>query len=292
LALLGNYLKARIKNHQSKSRAHIVAVEHYDTGNDLFEKMLGTTMAYTCAYWKNANDLDQAQKNKLDLVCKKMKLKPGMKVLDIGCGFGSFMKYAAENYGVSCVGITLSKEQIEFGEEFCKGLPVEFRYMDYRDIDEKFDRVISIGMFEAVGYKNFRVFMESVDKCLKDEGMFLLHTIGGISSQVNGDPWTEKYIFPNGMLPSIAQIGKSIENIFVMEDWHNFGQYYDLTLMAWFQNFDKSWPDLKEKYGDRFYRMWKYYLLSFAGYFRAREGQLWQIVMTKKGLEGGYESVR
>lgn len=287
-----HYFKAKFFNFQNKSRASIVAEHHYDLGNDLYEKMLGKTMAYTCGYWKDAKTLDQAQIAKMDLVCKKVGLKPGMKVLDIGCGFGSFMKYASENYGVECVGITLSKEQIAFGKEFCKGFPVEFRLLDYRDLNDRFDRVISIGMFEAVGYKNFKTFMQSVNNCLVDDGIFLLHTIGNNASTTATDPWLDKYIFPNGMLPSIEQIGKSIEKIFVMEDWHNFGQYYDPTLMAWHENFEKSWPDLKDKYGDRFYRMWKYYLLSCAALFRAREVQLWQIVLTKRGIVGGYESIR
>lgn len=287
-----HFLKAKFINFQSKSRAPIVAEHHYDLGNDLYEKMLGSTMAYTCGYWKDAKTLDEAQIAKMDLVCRKIGLKPGMRVLDIGCGFGSFMKYAAEKYGVVCVGITLSKEQIAFGKEFCKGLPVEFRLQDYRDINEKFDRVVSIGMFEAVGYKNFGVFMESVHRCLADDGIFLLHTIGSKMSTTATDPWLDKYIFPNGMLPSIKQIGKAIEKYFVMEDWHNFGQYYDLTLMAWDEKFERSWPALKDKYGERFSRMWKYYLLSCAGLFRSREIQLWQVVLTKNGIVGGYESVR
>jgi cyclopropane-fatty-acyl-phospholipid synthase len=286
------FLKSKIINLQKKSRAFEIAEKHYDLDNELYQTMLDETLAYTCGYWKNAVTLKQAQEAKLDLVCRKLGLKPGMKVLDIGCGWGSFMKYASEKYGVSCVGITVSKEQMALGKDFCKGLPVEFKFMDYREITGKFDRVVSIGMFEAVGYKNFRKFMGVISKCLKEDGLFLLHTIGSDKSCHTGEPWVNKYIFPNGMLPSISQISKSVEGLFVTEDVHSFGQYYTPTLLAWFKNFDKNWNTLNKKYDKRFYRMWKYYLLSFAGTFQARHTELWQIVFSPRGVVGGYESIR
>jgi len=282
-----------IFNRQSKSRAYIIGEKHYDIGNDLFQKMLDKRMNYSCAYWKDAKSLDEAQENKLELICKKLQLESGMKVLDIGCGWGAFGKYAAEKYGVEVVGITVSKEQVKLGKELCKGLPVEFRLQDYRSVTEKFDRIVSVGMIEHVGYKNYRTYMETAHKCLNDDGLFLLHTIGDIISVKTTDPWTEKYIFPNSMLPSIAQIAKSIEGIFVMEDWHNFGADYDKTLLAWYENFNKSWDEIKSNYSERFYRMWKYFLLSSAGSFRARnKNQLWQIVLSKNGVLGGYKSFR
>ncbi len=292
-----NYLGALLVNGGAKKRAFEIGEKHYDTGNDLFKAMLDTRMVYTCAYWKNADgttakDLDQAQENKLDLVCRKLGLKKGQTVLDIGCGWGSFAKFTAEKYGVKVVGVTVSKEQQALGMEMCKGLPVEIRLQDYRDVDEKFDHIVSLGMFEHVHIKQYRTYMKVAERCLKDGGLFLLHTIGSnVTSNVT-DPWISKYIFPNSKLPSLVQIGKAIEGVFVMEDWHNFGPYYDKTLMAWYENFNKHWPELKARYGDRFYRMWKYYLLACAGSFRAREIQLWQIVLSKKGVEGGYVSVR
>ncbi len=292
---LGTILKiaiAVLTNRQSKRRSFIVGQEHYDLGNDLYENMLDKRLVYTCAYWKDVTTLDEAQEQKLDLVCKKLKLAPGMRVLDIGCGWGSFAKYAAETYGVSVVGITVSKEQVELAQENCKGLPVEIRLQDYRDLNEKFDCIVSLGMFEHVGYRNYREYFRVASRCLNDNGLFLLHTIGDNQSSVHGEPWTEKYIFPNGMLPSISQIGKAIESQFVMEDMHNFGAYYDKTLMAWYENFERHWEKLEKKYGERFFRMWKYYLLSFAGSFRSRNIQLWQIVLSKKGIPGGYESIR
>ncbi|NTW29822.1 MAG: cyclopropane fatty acyl phospholipid synthase [Candidatus Moranbacteria bacterium] len=292
---LGTILKiatAVLTNRQSKRRSFIVGQEHYDLGNDLYENMLDKRLVYTCAYWKDVTTLDEAQEQKLDLVCKKLKLAPGMRVLDIGCGWGSFAKYAAETYGVSVVGITVSKEQVELAQENCNGLPVEIRLQDYRDLNEKFDCIVSLGMFEHVGYRNYREYFRVASRCLDDNGLFLLHTIGDNQSSVHGEPWTEKYIFPNGMLPSISQIGRAIESQFVMEDMHNFGAYYDKTLMAWYENFERHWGKLEKKYGERFFRMWKYYLLSFAGSFRSRNIQLWQIVLSKKGIPGGYESIR
>lgn len=285
-------LKDRLLNRQSKSRAFEVGEEHYDRGNDLFQVMLDPTMTYTCGYWKNADTLHEAQKAKLDLVCRKIGLQPGQKVLDIGCGWGSFLKYAAENYGASGVGVTVSKEQAALGRERCADLPVEIRLKDYRDVDGQFDHVVSLGMFEHVGPKNYRTFFETVDSCLRDEGLLLLHTIGNTFSDRTTDPFTEKYIFPNSVIPSVRQIGDATEHLFVMEDWHNFGQYYDPTLMAWNDNFEAGWEQLRPRYGDNFYRMWRYFLLSGAGSFRVRKVQLWQIVFSKEGLVGGYESVR
>ncbi len=280
-------------NMQARRRAFIIGERHYDLGNDLFQRMLDKRMNYSCAYWKDAENLDEAQENKLELICKKLYLKPGMRILDIGCGWGAFGKYAAEKYSAEVVGITVSKEQVFLGNQLCSGLPVEFRLQDYRDVNEKFDRIVSVGMTEHVGYKNYRKYFEIARKNLNDGGLFLLHTIGEVRSTKSTDAWTHKYIFPNGMLPSIAQLAKAVENLFVIEDLHNFGTDYDKTLLAWFKNFNNKWNEIKDKYGERFYRMWKYFLLSSAGAFRARnKNQLWQIVLSKNGVQGGYVSVR
>ncbi len=284
--------KDRLLNRQNKKRAILSGQHHYDRGNDLFRVMLDRRLTYTCGYWKNADTLDEAQENKLDLICRKIGLKPGQTVLDIGCGWGSFMKYAAENYRVSAVGVTVSEEQVALGRDLCEGLPVEFRLQDYRDVTGKFDHVVSIGMFEHVGPGNYDTFFKKADECLKDDGLLLLHTIGNIFSDRSTDPFTEKYIFPNSVIPSIRQIGDATERLFVMEDWHNFGHYYDPTLMAWNENFENGWEVLRPKYGDTFYRLWRYFLLSGAGSFRSRKMQLWQIVFSKKGIIGGYEPVR
>jgi cyclopropane-fatty-acyl-phospholipid synthase len=286
-------LTAQLFNLQSKRRAFIVGEKHYDLGNDLFRNMLDNRMNYSCAYWKNAQNLDEAQENKLELICRKIDLKPGMHVLDIGCGWSAFGKYAAEKYKVKVSGITVSREQVELGRKLCEGLPVDIRLMDYRDLNEKYDRIVSVGMIEHVGNKNYKTFFKIANKNLIDDGLFLLHTIGTNTSEDSLDVWSEKYIFPNGMLPSVAQLGLAIENLFVMEDWHNFGQDYDRTLMAWYNNFNENWEKIRNNYSDRFYRMWKYFLLSAAGSFRSRiRNQVWQIVLSKKGILGGYNSVR
>lgn len=286
------YLKAKLFNRQSKSGSMKVINEHYQLGNDLYENMLDGLMTYSCGYWKNAKTLDEAQVAKYDLIARKLGLQKGMRVLDIGCGWGGFSKYVSENYGVSVVGITLSSNQAEYAKKLCQGLPVEIRVQDYRDVDETFDRVVEIGMFEHVGVKNYRTFMEMVHKCLTDDGLVMLHTIGSNQSHIAGDPWIDKYIFSGGQLPSIAQIGTSIEGLFVMEDWHNFSADYDKTLMAWDANFDRNWDKIKANYSDPFYRMWKFYLMSCAASFRSRSIQLWQVVLSKKGVLGGYETVR
>ena len=291
-SLVYQVILARIFNRQSRDRAFQIGEKHYDLGNELFINMLDKRLVYSCAYWKDALTLDIAQENKLELICRKLGLQPGMKVLDIGCGWGSFARYAAEKYQVKVVGITVSKEQVELARTLCAGLPIEIRLQDYRDVNEKFDRIISVGMIEHVGYKNYRTYMEVVHQCLEDDGLFLLHTIGGNKSVKSVDPWINRYIFPNGMLPSIKQLSHSIEGLFVMEDWHNFSADYDKTLMAWYANLEKNWEKLKSKYDERFHRMWKYYLLSCAGSFRARSNQLWQIVLSKNGVIGGYKSVR
>jgi len=291
-SVIYNTLLAKLFNPQSYRKAFHIGEKHYDLGNDLFQNMLDRRMNYSCAYWNSAESLDEAQEHKLELICRKLDLQPGMRVLDIGCGWGAFGKYVAEKYEARVVGITVSKEQVALGRELCAGLPVEFRFQDYRDLDEEFDHVVSIGMMEHVGVKNYRTYFEVANRCLSDKGLFLLHTIGTKVSGETIDPWTDKYIFPGAALPSIAQFGKATEDLFIMEDWHNFGADYDKTVMAWFQNFDHNYDRIKDKYDQRFYRMWKYYLLSLAGTFRVRRNQLWQIVLSKDGVAGGYQSVR
>jgi len=284
-------LQSGLFNLQSKTRAFIVGEQHYDLGNDLFERMLDSTMCYSCGYWKDTDDLHQAQLNKLDLAARKLGLEPGMKVLDIGCGWGSFAYHAATKYGCEVTGITISKEQAAYAKERCKDLPVDIILEDYRDLNGKFDRIVSIGMFEHVGHKNYPVYFKSVKKLLKDDGLFVLHTIGSNSTSVGADPWINKYIFPNGVLPSIVQLVRPTENLFVMEDWQNFGADYDRTLMAWHANFEKAWPEVAQNYNERTYRMFRYYLLICAGAFRARDIQLWQVVFSNHRL-GRYDAAR
>jgi len=282
------FLGMKVTNRQRKSKAGIVGEHHYDRGNDLFEAMLDKNMAYSCGFWDDANSLDEAQENKLDLICKKLGLEPGMTVLDIGCGWGSFSKFAAERYGVSVLGINNSREQAELGTRRCEGLPVEIRFQDYREVEGTYDRLVSIGMFEHVGSKNYSTYMQVASRCMRDDGLFLLHTIGSNKQAKRPDTWTVKYIFPRSEVPSIRQMAEAIEEYFVMEDWHNISADYDRTLMVWKSNFDAHWDELRDNYGDEFYRMWSYFLLMCAGSFRARYNQVWQILLSKQGIVGGY----
>jgi len=292
IAAIVGVARSRLLNLQRR-RVYEVAEKHYDIGNELYAAMLDKRMVYSCGYWKDAETLDAAQEAKLDLICRKAGLKEGMRILDIGSGWGGFLRFAAERYGIGGVGLTVSKEQAEYANANRGNLPIETRLQDYLSMDGTFDRIVSVGMFEHVGVKNYRAYMQKVYDLLAPDGLFLLHTIGGNTSQTHGDPWSDKYIFPNGMLPSPTQMGRAIEGLFVMEDWHNFGAYYDRTLLAWLANFEAAWPRLKgEKYDERFYRMWRYYLCSFAGAFRARGLQLWQVVLSPQGVGGGYESIR
>ncbi|UCF85058.1 MAG: cyclopropane fatty acyl phospholipid synthase [Desulfobacteraceae bacterium] len=291
-AILWAAIKARLTNPQHRIRAFEIGERHYDIGNDLFTIMLDKRMNYSCAFWQHAETLDAAQEAKLELTCRKLKLEAGMRVLDIGCGWGGFAIYAAEKYGVEVTGVTVSREQVELARRCCKGLPVCIELQDYREIQGVFDRIVSIGMFEHVGVANYRTYMQVVQRCLKSGGLFLLHTIAGNRSVHSTDPWIAKYIFPNSVLPSARQITDAAEGLFVLEDWHSFGPYYDLTLMAWYHNFTENWHRIQNAYNQRFYRMWTYYLLSCAGTFRARRNQLWQIVFSKNGFQGGYPSIR
>ncbi|WP_394847422.1 cyclopropane fatty acyl phospholipid synthase [Pendulispora brunnea] len=289
-----NRFRAKLLNEGNVKNALFGVRKHYDIGNDLFAEMLDPLMVYTCGYWNEANNLADAQVAKMELICRKLDLRPGMRVLDIGCGWGSLLKYAAQRYGIVGVGVSNSVQQLLLARDLCTGLPIEFLERDYRAITGKFDRILSVGMFEHVGYQNHRTYMEVVDRCLDEGGLSLLHTMGRTASMTRGnDQWITKYIFPNTQVPSLAQIGTAIDGLFVLEDVENLSTDYEKTLLAWHENFVQNWPRLAQgtraSYGDEtFRRMWEYYLLIFAGWFRARSLQLWQFVLSKGGCPGGY----
>lgn len=287
-------LKSKILNMQSRSKSMEVIEEQYQIGNDLFMSFLDPYNQYTCGYFQDTDDLNTAQEKKLDLICRKLMLTPDDKVLDIGCGWGGFAQFAAEKYQCHVTGITLSENQLEHAQKKSKNLPVTIKKQDYRDLvgEQKYDKILVCGMIEHVGYKNYANLMRIVHKNLKNDGLFLLHTIGRNTSVSRIDPWTNKYIFKNAMIPSSKQLAEASERLFVLEDWHNFGRDYDKTLMAWQQNFTKNWDKMKTRYSERFFRMWNYYLLSCAGTFRSNETQLWQIVFSKKERETAYRSFR
>jgi cyclopropane-fatty-acyl-phospholipid synthase len=261
-------------NLQTRSRSRLVGKRHYDVGNDFFESMLDPSMQYSCAWFRDTNDLAQAQREKMDLICRKLGLEKGMSLLDIGCGWGGLARHASEHYGCRVVGITISEEQRRYGAELSRGLPVEIRLQDYREISEQFDRVVSVGMLEHVGPKNYRKYMRKVFEALRPGGVFVCQSIAANFSGLYPDPWVARYIFPNSMIPSAAQVSKAIENLLILEDVQNLGGDYEKTLKAWESNFRRSWHRFASRYGETFYRMWRFYLLCCAGAFRARSLQL------------------
>ena len=283
--------RSQIVNLQSRAGSLKVIKTHYDLDNDLYMAFLDPYNQYTCGYFKDTDDLAKAQEQKMDLICKKLHIKPTDRVLDIGCGWGGFAKWAVEHYGCHVTGISISDEQISYAKNFTKDFPVEILKTDYRDLSGTFDKILICGMIEHVGSKNYKTIMRIVHERLEDDGLFLLHTIGCKNPVGATNPWIHKYIFPNGMLPTITQLSAASEKIFLIEDLQNFGAYYDKTLIKWFENFDQSWPRFKDKYSDKFYRKWKYYFLSCAGSFRARNVELWQFIFSKKGVLGGYHRV-
>jgi len=285
-------VSSALLNLQTRRRSRRVAERHYDLGNDFFEAMLDPSMQYSCAYFRDTTDLAEAQKLKLDLICRKLGLQRGMRLLDIGCGWGGLAGYAARHHGCQVVGITVSRQQQAYAEAACRGLPVEIRLQDYRDVREVFDRIVSVGMMEHVGYKNYRAYFETASRCLKEGGRFLCQTIGGDRSRTDTDPWISRYIFPNSMLPSATQVARAAEGLFVVEDVHNFGADYARTLLAWERRFNESWGRFAGRYGETFCRMWRFYLLSCAGAFRARSLHLFQFLFSKGGIKGGCSPVR
>lgn len=285
-------LSARLFNKQSSRRAYIVGEKHYDLGDDLYERMLDPRMIYSCAYFERATELNAAQEAKLDLVARKIGARAGMRILDIGCGWGGAAQFMAQRYGAAVTGVTVSRNQLQRAQKRCAGLDVEIRLEDYRSLSGSFDAIYSLGMFEHVGVRNYRTYLAKARELLRPDGLFLLHTIGNNQSSVATDPWIDKYIFPNGQLPSLAQISKAAEGLWVIEDFHSFGVYYDRTLLAWSENFERAWPQLSARYSERFRRMWHFWLMSSAASFRARKTQLWQIVLSPNGVAGGYRAVR
>jgi cyclopropane-fatty-acyl-phospholipid synthase len=274
------WVRAVLINQQSSRRAFEVGKRHYDLGNDLYEGMLDRRMIYSCAYWNNAESLDAAQEAKLDLVFGKLGLAAGQRVLDVGCGWGGALRYAVEKYGVAHgTGITIASEQVDYARAKCRGLPIDIRLQDYRDLNESFDHIWSIGMFEHVGVSNYRRYMRVMRRCLRPGGRFLLHTIGTLRSTNHTDPWIHKYIFPNSMLPSQQQIASAIAGLFLIDGWQRIGGHYERTLLAWRANFERHCASRD----GRFRRMWNFYLSACAAAFRAKKLDVWQVLLVPVG---------
>lgn len=294
-------LQSRVMNMQSIKRAFLVGKKHYDLGEDLLHAIYADRrFTGSCGYWSGtpaARTLDEAQEAKLDLACRKIGLKPGDTVFDIGCGWGSFMGFAALRYGARCTGTTISEDQAEYVRKRYAHLSVESHLADYRAYtpSSPVKHVVSIGMCEHVGTKNYRTYFSRARRAMgAGDGLFLLHTIVRNKRSPIVDPFINKYIFPNGVLPTVGQIGEAVEGLFVVEDWHNFGPDYGRTLVAWNESFQQHRTRfvVDPRYGETFCRMWEYYLLSCAGAFRSREISVGQFVLSPRGVPGGYTAVR
>lgn len=262
---------------------------HYDIGNDFYELWLDETMSYSCGYFAHTGtSLFEAQVAKVDHILEKLQLKEGMKLLDIGCGWGFLLKRAAERYGVQGVGITLSEEQYRrFAQDIQEGRlqeMLEVHQMDYRELAKcgmKFDRVVSVGMLEHVGRGNYGRFLASVDEVLKPGGLFLLHYISALKEH-SGDPFIRKYIFPGGVIPSLREIISLLPDYqFYTLDVESLRQHYVRTLHCWRENFLKNGEKIVEKYGEEFARMWELYLASCAATFHNGVIDLHQILVSK-----------
>ncbi|HEU4409554.1 MAG TPA: cyclopropane fatty acyl phospholipid synthase [Polyangiaceae bacterium] len=275
----------RLGNQQTRRRSRRVAERHYDLGNDLFGAFLGRYKNYSCGYFEGTDDLDVAQRKKLDLVCRKLGLGPGDRLLDVGGGFGELARHAAESYGCRVTSINISDEQIGFARELCRGLPVEVVKCDYRDVAGRYDKIAVVAMLTHVGHKNYRRFMRVMRRCLAPGGAMLIESVGGNVSLARCEPWTDRYVFPGGVVPSIAQLGRAFEGLFVLEDLHNFAPSYVATLRAWHRNLRAAWPRLAAsgRYAERTRRMFEYFFLTVAGAFRARGLQHWHLVLTPAG---------
>jgi cyclopropane-fatty-acyl-phospholipid synthase len=284
-------LHSRLTNLQTKSRSRAVAEEHYDLDHRMYALFLGPWNQYTCCFFDGTDDLERAEVLKLEMLCDKLELKAGDRLLDIGCGWGGFAKYAAATRGCEVTGISLSDQQIRYAVEYTKGLPVSIRRLDYRDLPDSglspFDKISIVGMIEHVGYKNYDTIMGVVHQMLKPDGLFLLHTIGNCEETTVVDPWIEKYIFRNSMAPAMGQLSGAAEGKFVIEDWENYGQHYVPTLQAWHDRFNANWDRIRalptsKPFDERFRRLWTYYLMSCKAAFDVEQLHLWQLVMTRR----------
>lgn len=261
---------------------------HYDIGNKLYENMLGKSMLYSCAYfYKQGLSLDEAQYAKLDLIAKKLNLKEGMRVLDIGCGFGTAAIYLSKKFNVNILGISLSKEQINYFNSIYTGTQVQVIYKDYRELtrehNNSYDCIYSIGMFEHIGINNHIDYYNKCFKLLKTNGTMLIHTIVSNKRLYSHNSWITKYIFPGAELPHISDFTKKYTDNWLLQDLQCIGKSYSKTLLAWKKNINDS--SVFNNYDDKFKRTWNYYLLLCSAAFRAREITVFQLVYFKKDTQ-------
>lgn len=272
---LFNIFKLNILQSNSRKAAKQNISHHYDLGNDFYRLWLDLKMIYSCAYFRNDHDsLEQAQMQKIDMCCRKLQLKPNERLLDIGCGWGSLLINAAKNFGVQGTGITLSKEQLEYGRQQVsqEGLEdrVHLEYLDYRELaqlNKTFDKIVSVGMFEHVGKANMKHFLENARKVLRPGGLLLLHTIGKTAEEPT-DSWIRKYIFPGGYLPDLGSILHNTTHLGLdFIDCENIRVHYSKTLDKWGKRFERNEKRIRTMFDDRFFRMWRFYLTSCSASF-------------------------
>jgi len=257
----------RQTTHKSKKNAE----HHYNLGNSLFFNFLGKYKNYSCGYYKEAETLDEAQLAKLHRLCELLELKKGDRLLDVGGGWGEFAKFAADNYGCHVTSINIAEEQIKHARQYCRDANVDIVKCDYRNMTGSFNKIAVIAMFTHVGHKNYRQFMETMSRILEPGGKMIMETVGGHRSKTRCEPWTDKYIFPGGLIPSLDQIDQSIKGLFLRDSLEEFGDDYVLTLREWHSNFKRAWPKLSEEYSNSMRLMFEYFFLSVAGDFRAKD---------------------
>ena len=284
--LRGTYRFLTNFNLVKKSKSNVA--HHYDISEDLYGLFLDSKRQYSCAYFKNENDdLETAQTNKIKHIIKKLNLKSNQRVLDIGSGWGSLAIEIAKESQCEVVGITLSENQLEYSNKKAKELnlenQVEFRLIDYRQLDEKFDRIVSVGMLEHVGRKFYKNYFNQVSNLLNDDGIALIHTIGSVNPPRHPQPWITKYIFPGGYTPSLSEVAKPIENSgLIISDIEVLRMHYSHTLRHWRERFVGKKDRVLEMFDEKFFRMWEFYLSSCEMTFKWGDHVVFQFQLTKK----------
>jgi len=276
-----SYLVSLLRNNQTLERSRRVADRHYNIGNDLFFSFLGRYRNYSCALFEGTESLDAAQKAKMERICELLELSERDHLLDVGGGWGHLARHAALQHGCTVTSINIADEQITYAREMCAGLPVDVRKCDYRQLTGRYTKAAVVAMFTHVGSKNHRTFFECIHRCLPEGSRLVMETVGSSHSNVTLEPWTERHIFPGGVVPSLRQIDHAASGLFVRGYTREFGSHYVLTLRAWYDNLMAAWPELSTRYSESTLRTFEYFFLTVAGTFRAGRLKHWHLVMSK-----------